>query len=187
MAWMHAGLTELKARLVKWHQERYGVTIDMHATLAKLGEEYGEFMQAYLAYLTAKNSPEEALAREMLGNEIFDVIAVLFHLGRGCGVDVPEAVVRKLTVIENRPVRMHRGVAAEHLTAYSLVKIHDPESVKVRLGERGGKTVVESVEPDYFTAPPTVPPRGGFVDRMSPGVVPKPFVPPAPSLPGEHC
>lgn len=65
----------LEHELAKWHEKKYGRSeIDVPATMRKLGEEFGEFVEAVMGGDPAKISEEAT-----------DVMFVMMHIVRQFG------------------------------------------------------------------------------------------------------
>lgn len=93
-------LARLESLLVEWHHARYGPRVPSPAaphgvllipTAEKLVEEARELREAF-----------ERQDYDAMAVEAADIIFVLFHLIRGVGRSLPDAVIAKLFVIDRR-------------------------------------------------------------------------------------
>lgn len=91
-------LTSVERRLKEWHLAKYGDRpVDVLRTLAKLGEEYGELCRAVLR------------GHRAAGQELADMVFVLFHLARGLGLSLTDAINEKLPIVEQRLIDPNAG------------------------------------------------------------------------------
>lgn len=87
-------IVDLETAMADWHIGKYGSTgIAVPATLRKLGEEYGELMEAIMTH-----------DHEKIAEEATDVLFVMTHIVRHfCGVGAfNEAVENKLKIVNER-------------------------------------------------------------------------------------
>lgn len=74
-----------------------------YAYLAKLGEEYGELCEQVLALRGHQRADKaDKFGAEKLGAELADVVLVLFVMAQQLGVDLPEALEKKIAVVDER-------------------------------------------------------------------------------------
>ncbi|MBM3271885.1 hypothetical protein FJY94_01195 [Candidatus Kaiserbacteria bacterium] len=74
-----------------------------YAQLAKLGEEYGELCEAVMAEAGHQRADKLAQhSHEKLAAEMADVVLVVFILAEKMGVDLPDALEKKISVIHER-------------------------------------------------------------------------------------
>lgn len=74
-----------------------------YAQLAKLGEEYGELCEAVMAEAGHQRADKLAEhSREHLAEEMADVVMVCFILAEKLGVNLPDAIEKKIEVVETR-------------------------------------------------------------------------------------
>lgn len=87
-------MSEFENELMVWHDRKYGRTdIDVPKTMRKLGEEYGEFIEAVMT-----GNPEH------IAEEAADVFFVMTHIVRHCvGVGkLNQAATEKLVELDRR-------------------------------------------------------------------------------------
>jgi NTP pyrophosphatase (non-canonical NTP hydrolase) len=85
-------LHDLRYRLAKWHEKRFGTAkVDALRQVAKLFEEGGELAKAVL-----KGDDDNA------AEEVADCLFVLLHICRALNLEIMEAAEDKLLVIERR-------------------------------------------------------------------------------------
>lgn len=74
-----------------------------YAQLAKLGEEYGELCEAMLGRDGHQRADKaDTFGDDKLAGELADVVMVCFILAEKIGVDLPEALQKKVAVVEER-------------------------------------------------------------------------------------
>lgn len=74
-----------------------------YAQLAKLGEEYGELCEAVMAEAGHQRADKLAKhTREHLGEELADVVMVCSILAEKLGVDLLDALEKKIAVVDER-------------------------------------------------------------------------------------
>lgn len=74
-----------------------------YAQLAKLGEEYGELCEQVLAMDGHQRADKaDKFGKEKLDGELADVVMVCFILAERLGVNLPEAIGKKVKVVEER-------------------------------------------------------------------------------------
>lgn len=82
-------LGALEQELANWHEKKYGRTsIDVPASMRKLGEEFGEFVEAVILGNSAHIAEEAA-----------DVLFVMAHIVRHFGGSIGETSETKLKEI----------------------------------------------------------------------------------------
>jgi NTP pyrophosphatase (non-canonical NTP hydrolase) len=91
-------LQEGVAEHCKLYGEEYGIRMDEEFSVLKLGEEYGEFIQAYMIHKKMARpaklkEPDKSL--EEMGKELADVLGCTLYLAHILGIDIEGQLNKK--------------------------------------------------------------------------------------------